>query len=569
MIKTIQDLHEHLQWAIELEHATIPPYLCALYSIKENSNQESIEVIQSVFIEEMLHMALVANIMIATGGKPQLDYPEFIARYPTPLPHSDKSFEVNLNKFSPESIECFLKIERPAEADAPSQDEGFASIGQFYKALEEGLIYLSEKLGDNILFVGDPKHQVTAETTYYGGAGHLVEVTDLSTALKALEEVVEQGEGLDHDNIFDGDQNMFHPERQEVGHYFRFLEILKGRKFQLGDTAKSGPTGETFTVEWDQVHPMASNPSTTVYKDHPDILEKLTTFNQEYSDMLRIIEKSFNGEPKLLGQAVGVMYELKILAKELMTIPAQDPTKTIGPSFEYLPRQTSEIEFIEVRENGPYVVHGDISLVRKRRITGTKGEAIAWQKTNTHQTDKIYELCRCGKSATKPFCDGTHDRIDFKGEETASTQLIGERQEILQGDGVRVKVDNSYCMHAKFCFNQNASIRKLITKKSDDNSKINLSAMVDKCPSGTFVYELEVDGKYEEIESDLPKQIVIISADNSDSTAGPIWINGKIPVKRADGKPLETRNRMTLCRCGESKNKPFCDGSHAQIDFKE
>jgi CDGSH-type Zn-finger protein len=285
--------------------------------------------------------------------------------------------------------------------------------------------------------------------------------------------------------------------------------------------------------------------------------------------MLRIIEKSFNGEPKLLGQAVGVMYELKILAKELMAIPAQDPTRTIGPSFEYLPRQTAEMEFIEVRENGPYVVHGDISLVRKRRITGEKGEAIAWQKTNTHKTDTIYELCRCGKSATKPFCDGTHDRIDFNGTETATTQLIGERQEILQGDGVRVKVDNSYCMHAKFCFNQNASIRKLITKRSDDNSKVNLSAMVDKCPSGTFVYELEVEGQYQEIESDLPKQIVIISADNSESTAGPIWINGKIPIKRADGKPLETRNRMTLCRCGESKNKPFCDGSHAKIDFKE
>ena len=80
MIKSIEDLHEHLQWAIELEHATIPPYLCALYSIKDGSNIESVEVIQSVFIEEMLHMALVANIMIATGGSPKLDYPEFIAK---------------------------------------------------------------------------------------------------------------------------------------------------------------------------------------------------------------------------------------------------------------------------------------------------------------------------------------------------------------------------------------------------------------------------------------------------------------------------------------------------------
>ena len=107
MITTIEDLHEHLQWAIELEHATIPPYLCALYSIKDGSNIESVEVIQSVFIEEMLHMALVANIMIATGGSPKLDYPEFIAKYPTPLPHSDESFQVDLNKFSPEVLNVF------------------------------------------------------------------------------------------------------------------------------------------------------------------------------------------------------------------------------------------------------------------------------------------------------------------------------------------------------------------------------------------------------------------------------------------------------------------------------
>jgi len=569
MIKTIEDLHEHLQWAIELEHATIPPYLCALYSIKDGSNIESVEVIQSVFIEEMLHMALVANIMIATGGSPKLDYPEFIAKYPTPLPHSDESFQVDLNKFSPESIKCFLKIERPANANAPSQDEGFASIGQFYKALEEGLVYLSQKLGDELLFTGNPDHQVTAETTYYGGAGHLICVTDLNSALKALEEVVEQGEGLDHENIFDGDKNMFHPEREEVGHYFRFLEILEGRNFQIGDTAKSGPSGEKFLVEWDQVHPMAANPASEDYKHNPEVLEKLTTFNQEYSDMLRIIEKSFNGEPKLLGQAVGVMYELKILAKELMEIPTGDGKTTVGPTFEYLPRKISDSKFIEVRENGPYVVHGDIPLIRKKRITGQKGEAIAWQKTKTHKSDTIYELCRCGKSANKPFCDGTHDRINFDGTETAKTSKISETQEILQGDGVRVKVDNSYCMHAKFCFNQKSGIRKLMAAGADDDAKIHVSAMTERCPSGTFVYELEIDGEYQEIEADLPKQVSVIEADKPQESAGPLWVNGMIPVLRSDGKPLEARNRMTLCRCGESKNKPFCDGSHAKVNFND
>ena len=569
MIKTVEDLHEHLQWALELEHATIPPYLCALYSIEEGTNVESMEVIKSVFIEEMLHMALVANILNATGGNPKLDYPEFIKKYPTPLPHSDNSFEVNLTKFSPESIECFLKIERPADADAPSQDEGFKSIGQFYKALEEGLIYLSNKIGESNLFVGNPEHQVTAETTYYGGAGHLISVTNLASALEALDEVVEQGEGLDHDSVFDGDKNMFHPEREEVGHYFRFLEIKNGRSFQLGDTAKSGPTGDEFIVAWDKVHPMTANPRSVDFKDYPDIYNKLSTFNYEYSDMLRTLEKSFNGEPKRLGQAVGVMFELKALATELMVLKTPDGKNTVGVSFEYVPAKTLDLEFIEVRENGPYVVHGGVLVVNKKRVSGDKGVSLAWKKIKTHKTDAIYELCRCGQSATKPFCDGTHDRIDFDGTETATTQLFKEREEILQGDGIRVKVDNSYCMHAKFCFNQNASIRKLVTQKADDNAKVNLSAMVERCPSGTFVYELEVDGKYEEIEADLPKQIAVIPADNVKSAAGPLWVTGNIPIRRSDGRPIETRNRMTLCRCGASKNKPFCDGSHAKINFKD
>jgi CDGSH-type Zn-finger protein len=263
------------------------------------------------------------------------------------------------------------------------------------------------------------------------------------------------------------------------------------------------------------------------------------------------------------------MFELKILAKELMVTPTPEGVKTVGPTFEYLPSKKLEVEFIEIRDNGPYVVHGGVPLVRKKRISGDNNVSIAWQKTQTYDADTIFELCRCGKSANKPFCDGAHDRVDFDGRETATIQLINERQETLQGDGVRVKVDNSYCMHAKFCFNQNESIRKLVSKKSDDNAKINLSAMVERCPSGTFVYELEVDGLYEEVEADLPKQVAVISADNDQSTAGPIWVTGNIPVRRSDGQPVETRNRMTLCRCGASSNKPFCDGSHAKINFKE
>ena len=122
-ITTIESLREHLQWAIEIEHATIPPYLCALYSIKEGHNQESHEVVESVFIEEMLHMTLAANVLNAIGGTPVVDKPDFIAQYPAYLPHSNQAFEAPLLKFSPEAIEVFLQIEKPEEQGSPPEDD--------------------------------------------------------------------------------------------------------------------------------------------------------------------------------------------------------------------------------------------------------------------------------------------------------------------------------------------------------------------------------------------------------------------------------------------------------------
>src|SRR3954463_5867953 len=137
-IATLDELREHLQWAIELEHSTLPPYLTALYSIKDGHNAEAAEVIQSVFLEEMLHMTLAANILNAVGGEPNVDYPGIMPSYPTYLAHSNQAFEVPLLKFSKEALEVFLQIERPGEHDGLPEDDEFETIGQFYEAIEGG-----------------------------------------------------------------------------------------------------------------------------------------------------------------------------------------------------------------------------------------------------------------------------------------------------------------------------------------------------------------------------------------------------------------------------------------------
>jgi hypothetical protein len=94
-------------------------------------------------------------------------------------------------------------------------------------------------------------------------------------------------------------------------------------------------------------------------------------------------------------------------------------------------------------------------------------------------------------------------------------------------------------------------------------------AMADRCPSGTFAYELDLDGEMTECEEDLPAEVAAISKDRHSETAGPLWVSGKVPIMQPDGTFLEPRNRVTLCRCGNSKNKPFCDGTHASIGFNE
>ena len=104
---------------------------------------------------------------------------------------------------------------------------------------------------------------------------------------------------------------------------------------------------------------------------------------------------------------------------------------------------------------------------------------------------------------------------------------------------------------------------------ADANAKIQIMAMVDRCPSGTFVYELPVDGEMAEVEVDMPQEIAAITQDENSECAGPLWVTGGIPVMMPDGTFLETRNRVTLCRCGQSKNKPFCDGTHASVGFED
>ncbi|HZX08555.1 ferritin-like protein [Kribbella sp.] len=341
-IETLDSLHQHLQWAIELEHSTLPPYLCALYSLDPARNPDAVEVLSSVFVEEMIHLSLVCNLLNAVGGEPRLDVPEQLPGYPRRLPHG--SVELSLLPFGPEALEMFLRLEQPEAPGAPAEGDHYETIGQFYDAIEDGLRYLAEALGEDKLFSGDPARQVTAGPFQHTD-GVLQAVTDLASAMSALEEIVEQGEGSARGEgsatggggaggeVWDGDHDMFHPDRDEVAHYYRFQELKLGRRYQRGDTPQSGPTGDPVTTDFAGVSPMQPNPHRS---DNEQIRAAQEAFDNTYCTLLYLLEQTFTGEPSMIRDAVRAMFGLKAEALKLMQLSEDDRT-TAGPTFQYVP----------------------------------------------------------------------------------------------------------------------------------------------------------------------------------------------------------------------------------------
>jgi hypothetical protein len=179
------------------------------------------------------------------------------------------------------------------------------------------------------VFTGKEAEQVPPGRWYYGGGGEVVPVIDLESALRALKEVTDEGEGLDH-SLWDGDKT------PELAHYFRFAELLSQRRYRDDDTEQSGPSGPELPVDFGVVEPMRPNPKSGDYRAHPDIYRQMVKGNRIYTRLLRQLQAAFTGTPDALRDAVPIMYEFRYQAEALMRIPSPlSPGTTVGPSFEF------------------------------------------------------------------------------------------------------------------------------------------------------------------------------------------------------------------------------------------
>ena len=220
---------------------------------------------------------------------------------------------------------------------------------------------------------------------------------------------------------------------------------------------------------------------------------------------------------------------------------------------------------IVIDPDGPYIVSGDIPLVRKTQVVSEYGEPLTWKTEGRIPTSSTgYDLCRCGHSQEKPFCDSTHREVEWNSEEAADTGLTAQRQETYPGTtGIVVRRDFSLCTNAGFCGTRMEGIAELAARTDDTQVRSLVMAMIERCPSGSLTYT--INNGEPDIEPDLPQEIAVTTEITSDGPIqGPLWVTGNIPIVRADGQPFETRNRVTLCCCGRSSIKPLCDGAHRE-----
>lgn len=216
-----------------------------------------------------------------------------------------------------------------------------------------------------------------------------------------------------------------------------------------------------------------------------------------------------------------------------------------------------------VVKDGPYIISGKMPMVKEIIEIGKENEPEKWMKGEKYPEKEPCALCRCGQSKNKPFCDGIHAKIKFDGTETASRENFEKQAQKIIGPDMILKDNPSLCAAARFC-HRAGGIWSLTKSKDPKSRKIAIEEACN-CPSGRLV---ECDKTGRAIESELEQSISLVE-DPQNKVSGPIWIKGRVPLQSSDGTMYETRNRVTLCRCGKSRNKPFCDGSHIEEGFND
>ncbi|TDL17872.1 hypothetical protein BD410DRAFT_535231 [Rickenella mellea] len=334
-ITTLKSLQEHLQTAIAVELSTIPLYLYGMYSVNQPGSPVPSNI-RGVVLEEMLHLSLAGNTLLAVGGTPKLYDSSIIPKYPAPMLGRVPELILELRGLTKENLQLFIDVETPEAKDAPPESDNYQSLGQFYKAIELGLAYLNyvtptlfNPATVAFQFNPNPPDPNTVFDPEHSDSGGLVAVKDLASALTAMKTIVDQGEG--NPGPYDD------PLKLEKDHYDIFKDLRDG------------------TDTW-QTFPIISNPTTAGYLAIDKNIHQVSiTFDMAYCYLLMTIEKfwtvsSTDGRNALSGNLFGIMGGvLSPLANFLIQQPIGTSGEVAGPCFNYFGFQSASSALNELK----------------------------------------------------------------------------------------------------------------------------------------------------------------------------------------------------------------------------
>jgi CDGSH-type Zn-finger protein/uncharacterized Fe-S cluster protein YjdI len=563
-----EQLLHSLYEAAELEHNLMCTYLYAAFSLKQGEAEglsaaeaEATErwrrEITAVAIEEMGHLVAVWNITAALGGAPRIGRGNF----PLDPGNLPARIVVKLAPFNDATLQHFIYLERP-EGSEEQDGEGFAAerifrrgseapritpmardydtVGHFYATLSADLQAFVSHHGEAVAFCGDRWLQLGPNELNLCGARH---VLCSKTALAAFDAIVRQGEGA--------------PSDSERSHYHRFADIRR----ELAALSEANP-------EFEPAWPAATNPvlrrpprpEGRVWLENPAAVATVDIANASYGLMLRLLALSYlvpGPAPEkglLVDLGICLMRAFTPLAEHAARLPAgpSNPGCHAGASFTALrdsaalPPGPSARRFVIERlgqlAEAAARLHAELDTERTGRAA--------------RQLQSLRERAERGLDLNAPVPAPAAAPVAAAPAPQPPTQ-IADGIEVVQGEKLELRFEAKRCIHARFCVTGAPKVFLANVQgpwiHPDAMPVERLVDIAHACPSGAIQYRRQ-DGEADE----TPPPVNLLSV----REAGPYAIRGELVLR---GQPLGTR--ATLCRCGASKNKPFCDGSHHDIHF--
>jgi CDGSH-type Zn-finger protein/uncharacterized Fe-S cluster protein YjdI len=563
-----EQLLHALYEAAELEHNLMCTYLYAAFSLRDGeaeglSSDEAAMVAQwrrtilDVAIDEMGHLTAIWNITSALGGSPRFGRGNF----PLDPGYLPAGVVVKLAPFSEAVLQHFIHLERPEGSREPDGEDfayefiytrgtpkrrltpmatDYDTVGVFYAALDANLRAFVARIGESDAFCGDPLLQLSPSEIDLNGAKPVI---CSKTALAAFKAIVEQGEGA--------------PENSAGSHYQKFIGI----RSELAALKAANPT-------FRPAHPAAINPvlrpplrrEGRVWLEDEEASATVDLANTGYALMLRLIAYSY-GVPRpnpekalVVDLALGLMRAVTNLAERAARLPA-------GPSN---PGCNAGMSFSALRDAAPLPRGPAARRFFSERLAELADAARSWSNGGDARMAAASRLLvDLETRATRGFAVASSAQqllaasSSTPAQSPAPKQTIVDGVERVEGSKLAILFEAKKCIHARHCVIGAPNVFLANVQgpwiHPDTMDAERLVEVAHACPSGAIRYARN-DGRPDE----APPPVNLVSI----REAGPYAVRGDISLDGAAG-----RYRMTLCRCGASKNKPFCDGSHLEIGF--